>query len=52
MDYGTSEAVKITMSITFDNALQVNQAGATVGVGEVINNTRTPTGTATGAGGL
>jgi len=50
MDYGTSEAVKITMSITFDNAVQVNQAGATVGVGEVINATRTPTGTATGAG--
>ena len=50
MDYGTSEAVKISMTITFDNAVQVNQAGATVGVGEVINATRTPDGTATGAG--
>jgi hypothetical protein len=37
MDYNTSEAVKITMAITFDNAIQVNaQSGEPVGVGQSI----------------
>jgi hypothetical protein len=37
MDYNTSEAVKITMSITYDNAIQVNaQTGTPIGVGEAI----------------
>jgi hypothetical protein len=37
MDYNTSEAVKITMAITFDNAIQVNaQSGVPVGVGQDI----------------
>jgi hypothetical protein len=37
MDYNTSEAVKITMAITFDNAIQVNaQSGVPVGVGQEI----------------
>jgi len=48
MDYGTSEAVKISMSITFDNAIQVNAAGASKGVGQAIS--RTNGGIATGAG--
>ena len=48
MDYGSSEAVRITLSITFDNAIQVNTAGATVGVGSKIN--RTTGDVATGAG--
>ena len=34
MDYAQSEAVKVTMSITFDNAMQVNaQSGVADGVG-------------------
>jgi hypothetical protein len=37
MDYNTSEAVKITMAITYDNAIQVNaQSGVPVGVGQEI----------------
>jgi len=36
MDYGTSEAVKISMTITFDNAIQTNSAGVPIGVGEAI----------------
>jgi hypothetical protein len=37
MDYGQSEAVKITMSITYDNAYQNNaQSGLAVGVGQTI----------------
>ena len=36
MDYSQSEAVKITMSITYDNAIQVNGAGTPTGVGQSI----------------
>lgn len=36
MDYGTSEAVKISMTIKFDNAIQVNGAGTPTGVGQAI----------------
>jgi len=39
MDYNTSEAVKISMTINFDNAIQVNSAGTPVGVGEAITHT-------------
>lgn len=51
MDYNTSEAVKIGLTITFDNAIQVNGAGTPTGVGEFIFNQvgRTVAGTATGA---
>jgi len=36
MDYGQSEAVKITMSITYDNAYQVDTVGIATGVGEFL----------------
>jgi len=36
MDYNTSEAVKITLTITYDNAIQVNGAGTPTGVGQAI----------------
>lgn len=36
MDYAQSEAVKITMAITFDNAIQVNAVGTATGVGQEI----------------
>ena len=36
MDYNTSDAVKISMTITFDNAIQVNTAGTPTGVGQAI----------------
>jgi hypothetical protein len=36
MDYNTSEAVKISLTITFDNAIQVNEAGIPTGVGQAI----------------
>jgi hypothetical protein len=36
MDYAQSEAVKITLTITFDNAIQVNGAGTPTGVGQSI----------------
>jgi len=49
MDYNASEAVKITLSITFDNAVQVNQAGVTVGVGQAIPQTAGTLATGTGA---
>jgi hypothetical protein len=53
MDYATSEAVKITLMITFDNAIQVNAAGATIGVGQPVTRTTgdiaTAAGTATSA---
>ena len=39
MDYGTSEAVKISMTIKFDNAIQVNAAGIPTGVGQTIPRT-------------
>ena len=36
MDYNTSDAVKVGLTITFDNAIQVNGAGVPTGVGEAI----------------
>ena len=36
MDYGQSEAVKITLSITYDNAFQTDSVGITTGVGEFL----------------
>jgi hypothetical protein len=39
LSYDQSEAVKISLTITFDNAVQVNSAGTTVGVGQAINTT-------------
>jgi hypothetical protein len=49
MDYATSDAVKISMTIKFDNAVQDGQGGG--GVGTVPNaGPNTPTGAATGAG--
>jgi hypothetical protein len=36
MDYNTSDAVKIGLTITFDNAIQVNTAGVPTGVGQAI----------------
>jgi hypothetical protein len=36
MDYNTSDAVKIGLTITYDNAIQVNTAGVPTGVGEAI----------------
>jgi hypothetical protein len=48
MDYGTSEAVKISMTITFDNAIQVNMAGVPVGVGQAIPQTEGTLATGTG----
>lgn len=48
MDYATSEAVKITMTLKFDNAIQVNTAGVPTGVGEAF--TPTVNNVATGAG--
>ena len=46
MNYGTSEPVTIAMTLTFDNAVQVNSAGTNVGVGQTI--TRTVNDVATG----
>jgi hypothetical protein len=40
MDYNTSEAVKIALSITYDNAIQVSSAGVPNGVGQTISHTR------------
>lgn len=48
MDYSESKAVTIALTITYDNAIQVNTAGVPVGVGEAI--TRTNGTIATGAG--
>lgn len=39
MNYGTSEAATIAMTITFDNAVQVNAVGDQVGVGQAIQRT-------------
>ena len=39
MNYGTSEAATIAMTIKFDNAVQVNTAGDQVGVGQPITRT-------------
>ena len=49
MDYNASEAVKISLSITYDNAIQVNQAGVPVGVGQAIPQTAGTLATGTGA---
>ena len=38
-DYGKSDALTITMSISFDNALQVNEAGIAIGVGTNVGRT-------------
>jgi len=35
-DYSTSEALKITLTLTYDNAIQVNSAGVPTGVGQTI----------------
>jgi len=48
MDYGTSDAVKISMTITFDNAIQVNTAGVPVGVGQAIPQSEGTLATGTG----
>lgn len=40
MAYETSEAVKIALSITYDNAIQVSSAGVPNGVGQKISHTR------------
>jgi hypothetical protein len=37
LDYNESQAVKITMAITFDNAVQSNAKGENVGVGQDMN---------------
>ena len=47
-DYGQSEAARISMTIKFDNAVQVNAAGVATGVGQRI--TPTVGDVATGAG--
>jgi len=39
LNYGTSEPVTIAMTIKFDNAVQTNSAGDSVGVGQPINRT-------------
>ena len=39
MDYNTSDAVKVGLTITFDNAIQVNGAGTPTGVGQAIKYT-------------
>ena len=39
MNYGTSEAATIALTIKFDNAVQVNSAGDQVGVGQPITRT-------------
>jgi hypothetical protein len=39
MNYGTSEAATIAMTIKFDNAIQTSTSGVAVGVGQVINRT-------------
>jgi len=36
MDYNTSDAVKIGLTITYDNAIQINGAGVPTGVGQAI----------------
>jgi hypothetical protein len=46
MNYGESAPVTIAMTLTFDNAVQVNSAGTNVGVGQTI--TRTVNDVATG----
>jgi len=48
MDYNTSEAVKIALTITFDNAIQVNTAGEPNGVGQTISRTVGTLATGTG----
>jgi hypothetical protein len=51
MNYGTNEAVAITMTIAYDNANQVNAAGDVNGIGGLAGVTLARTiGTATGAG--
>ena len=49
-DYSTSEAARISLTIKFDNAIQVNAAGTATGVGQAItptvNNIASGTGTA------
>ena len=39
MNYGTSEPATISMTVTFDNAVQTNTAGTNVGVGQTIGRT-------------
>jgi len=39
MNYGTSEPATIAMTIKFDNAVQVNNAGVNTGVGQTIPRT-------------
>jgi hypothetical protein len=48
MNYGTSEAATVALTIAFDNANQINSAGVAVGVGQAINTT--VNNVATGAG--
>lgn len=48
MDYGTSEAVKISLTITYDNAVQDAEGGG--GVGTTVNTGPRTIGPATGAG--
>lgn len=38
-EYKTSEAMDITLTVKYDNALQVNQAGQAVGIGAVVGRT-------------
>ena len=49
-DYSQSEAARISLTIKFDNAIQVNTAGVPTGVGQAfvptVNNVSTGTGTA------
>jgi hypothetical protein len=49
MNYGTNEAVSITMNISYDNANQGNQGGGGIG-GVLANYTRDALGSVTGAG--
>jgi len=49
MDYNQSDAVKISLGITYDNAIQVNAAGVAVGVGQAIPQTVGTLATGTGA---
>jgi hypothetical protein len=48
MDYNTSEAVKIALTITFDNAIQVSTTGDPNGVGLAISRTVGTLATGTG----
>jgi hypothetical protein len=51
MNYGTNEAVAITLTIAYDNANQVNeQTGAANGVGIAIQGGRTVGSIASGTG--